>query len=140
VSDLAVDLLRQTRPWVLFLSVLFFISSGLMLLLGVGMAVVGAAASATASGATKFPPALIGLVYVPLGFLYIYPALKLWKYGSAIGRLVASRSPGDLEDALAQQKSFWKYSGVAAIVVMVLYLVVFIVAIAIGVAAGLGKM
>jgi hypothetical protein len=137
VSEHAVELLRQTRPWVLFLSVLFFLASGFMLLAGLGMVALGAA---TTTDAAKFSPALIGLVYVPLAFLYVYPAIKLWKYGSAIGQLVASRSAADLEAALGQQKSFWKYSGIAAIVVIVLYVVVFGVALAIGVASGLGKM
>jgi hypothetical protein len=138
VTDLAVDLLRQTRPWVLFLSVLCFLGSGLMLIVAVGM--IGLSVFVTsAAAAGKFPEALVGFIYLPLAFIYVYPGLKLWKYGSAIGQLLQSRSAPDLERALAEQKSFWKYSGIAAIVAMVLYIVVIIGAVALGVAGALGK-
>jgi hypothetical protein len=137
VSELAVDLLRQTRPWVMFLSILAFIGSALMLLLGLMM--VGIGMMAAASGPEKAIQSLVGLVYLPMGALYIYPGIKMWAYGSAIGRLVTSRTTEDLEAALRQQKSFWKFSGIAAIVLIGIYILVFIGAIGFGVAAGLGK-
>jgi hypothetical protein len=130
VSELAVEMLRQTRPWVMFMGVLCFIGSAFMLLAGVGMAIAGA----VAAGASKNPfAAMIGFVYIPLAFLYIYPGFKLVKYASAIGRLVEARASADLEEALLQQKSFWKFSGISAIVMFVLYFVFFIVMIAVGV-------
>jgi hypothetical protein len=126
ISELALELLRQTRPWVIFMGILMFIGSALMLLLGVGMAIMGA----VAASATKNPStALIGFVYIPLGLVYIYPGLKLVKYGSAIGRLMETRASTDLEDALLQQKSLWKFSGISAIVMIVLYILLFIVLI-----------
>jgi hypothetical protein len=141
VSDLALDLMRQTRPWVIFLSVLCFLGSGVMLLLSLGAIALGAFASASGAKLQEgFSGALLAAIYLPLAAIYVYPGLKLWKYGSAIGRLLLSRSPTDLEQALAQQKSFWKYSGIAAIVMMVLYIVVIIGAVALGVAGALGKM
>jgi hypothetical protein len=130
VTELAVELLRQTRPWVILMGVLLFIGSAFMLLAGVGMAIMGA----VAASASKNPfAAMIGFIYIPLAFLYIYPGLKLVKYGAAIGRLVQSRGAADLEDALLQQKSLWKFSGISAIVMIVLYFVFFVVMIAVGV-------
>jgi len=80
----------------------------------------------------------LGLVYLPLAALYVYPGIKLFKYGSAIGRLMASREPADLELALEQQKSFWKFSGISALVMVVLYVVILGVAMIGGImAAGL---
>jgi hypothetical protein len=137
VSELAVLFLQQTRPWVLLLSVLTFLSSGLMFLLGAGILVLGAAAAFATSD--KFPVVLVGLFYLPLGLIGLYPGIKLWKYGSAIGQLLLSRSSADLEQALGQQKSFWKYSGIAAIVLLVLYIGLIGVTVAIGVAGALGK-
>jgi hypothetical protein len=135
VSDLVLEMLRQTRPWVIFLGILSFIGCALVLFVGVGTAIVGlVAASATRSPAT----ALLGLVYIPLGLVYLYPGLKLVKYGSAIGRLMETRAMADLEDAMLQQKSMWKFSGIAAIVVIVLYIFLFVVVIGAGV-AGMSK-
>jgi hypothetical protein len=132
VSELTVDLLKQTRPWVLFMSVLTFLGSALMLV----VAVVAVAAGFLASGPDAFPKYL-GLVYLPFALLYIYPGIKLWKYASAIGRLVTSRTPAELEASLAEQKSFWKYCGIVAAVVLVLYAVGIGVAILFGVVSAM---
>jgi hypothetical protein len=132
VTELTVDLLRQTRPWVLFMSVLTFLSCGLVLVLSVVMVVAGF----VTSGSDAFPK-FVGLLYLPFGLLYVYPGIKLWKYASAIGRLVASRTAAELEVALAEQKSFWKYLGVMAAVVVVLYAVGIGVAVMIGVVAAM---
>lgn len=137
VTELAVDLLRQTRPWVMFLGILCFVASAFMLLGGIAMIGLGAMASEGAEGGMR---AALGIVYLPLAGLYVYPGIKMWMYGTAIGRLMASRATADLEAALLQQKSLWKFSGIAAIVVVVLYLLFFVGAIAFGVAKGLGKM
>jgi hypothetical protein len=124
LSELALEMLRQTRPWVVFLGILSFVAAGFMVLGGLGMAIFGAIAAATSpSLASAAPQAAMGLIYLPLGFVYIYPGLKLVKYGGAIGRLMQSRSAADLEDALTQQKSLWKFSGIFAIVALVLYVV-----------------
>jgi len=68
-----------------------------------------------------------------MGGLYLYPAIKLLGFASAIARLTASHAMNDLEDALKQQKSFWKFSGIAAIAIIVLYVVVIVGAVAYGV-------
>jgi hypothetical protein len=132
VTDLAIEMLQKTRPWVMFLSILSFILSAFMLLAGLLM--VGVGMMASGGSAEKGMQAMIGVIYLPLSALYIYPAIKMWMYGSAIGRLVASRSTADLEEALGQQKSFWKFAGISAIVMIGFYIVFFIGAIIWGMA------
>lgn len=131
VSEATVEVLRQTKPWVMFLSIMSFIGSAFMLLGGV--VVMAAGAFAPSGGAV--PTAALGAVYIPMAFLYIYPALKLWGFSSAIGRLLASRSQMDLEAALGQQKSFWKFAGILTIVMIALYGLFFIGMIVIGISA-----
>jgi hypothetical protein len=137
VTEMAVEMLRQTRPWVMFLSVLSFIAAAFMAIGGLFAMIAGALASSSSSMSSGPSPALFGLIYLPLAGIYIYPAIKLWAYGAAIGRLVASRSPAELEAALLHQKSFWKFSGIAAIVMLVFYVIFFFVMIAIGFTAAM---
>ncbi len=125
VASTTIDLLRQTRPWVRFMSVMSFIGSGFMLIFGVAVMVIG---SLGPSGKDLPTPAL-GLVYVPLAFLYVYPGVKLWSYASAIEKLTLSRAVDDLDGALGQQKSFWRFVGIMALVVMGLYAVGIVVAV-----------
>ncbi len=131
VSEMSVEMLRQTKPWVFFLGVLALIGSGLMALVGLGMLVLGAVASASGGP----PTFVLGLVYLPMALLYIYPGIKLWKYGSAIGRLVSTRDGGDLDAALSEQKSFWKYMGIMMLVLIVFETLMIVVAMVAGVLA-----
>jgi hypothetical protein len=118
VSNGMVEVLRQTRPWAILFSILCFVGSAFMMLVSIAVLLAGSSVGATK---TATFPRLIGLFYVPLATVYIYPGIKLWAYAIAIGRLVATRAGADLEIALRQQKSFWKYSGIAAIVVALVY-------------------
>jgi hypothetical protein len=128
VTDLTVEMLRQTRPWVLFISVMSFIGSAFMLLGGVAMLLMGLAMP-SGRGPNM---AILSVFYIPMAFLYVYPALKLWSYGSSIAKVVVSRAPADLEQALAHQKSFWKFVGISMLVLIGLYVVAIIGAVAVG--------
>ena len=131
VSEQSVEMLRQTRPWVMLMGVLCFIGSAFMVLGGLAMIGMGAVASASTKSA--MPMGLVGFIYLPLAGLYIYPGLKLTKYGGAIGRLLQSRAVPDLDAALEQQKSFWKFAGITTIIMIVLYILFFIGMMAVGV-------
>ncbi len=125
VTDLAIEMLRQTRPWVQLLSGLCFLGSVFMMLASVGLMIVGAM---TSSSDKSFPPWL-GIVYFPFALLYVYPGIKLWSYGGAISRLLLTRAPAELESALLHQKSFWKFCGITSIVVLVVYMLALIGAV-----------
>ncbi len=71
----------------------------------------------------------VATVYALMAVLYIYPVLKIWKFGSSIGRLVASRDPRDLVAALDQQRAFWKFVGIVTLIGVVLYGVMIVGAI-----------
>jgi hypothetical protein len=154
VSDAAIEALRQTRPWVIFMSVITFVVAAFSLLGAIFSflaAAVGSAAGLGSGGTGGAALAgMVGVVYGGVGILYlliaggyIYPGIKLWLFGSAIGRLLASRSSSDLEDALVQQKSYWKFMSIIFIATFALSMiigVVFVIAIAAGVSKAAGGM
>lgn len=112
--------LADTRPWVRFCSVLGFISSGFMLLGGVAlmlgsvMTIAGSGTSSTFAGMNI----LMGIVYLVIAGCYLIPSVKLWKYGTAIVRLLGSGAEADLEEALHQQRGFWKFVGIMLILMI----------------------
>lgn len=139
VDDGVIQQLLGTRPWVRMFSVILFIGLAFMALAGIGMFFSGAvsmgsrpARSLSPFGGGGFMIAM-GAIYLLLAMLYIFPGVKLWKYASRISRLEGSRSMQDLEQALNEQRAFWKFSGVALIVMICLYIVA-IVTIAISAA------
>jgi hypothetical protein len=76
---------------------------------------------------TLIPLALVTLSYLPA-------IIFLWRYGAGITRLQQGGGPAALEEALTSQKSFWKYLGVLAIILLCLY------AVAIFIGVGVGRM
>lgn len=73
--------------------------------------------------------AALGIFYIVFAVIHLIPAIKLWKYGSSILRLMMTGSVTDLEEAMEQQRSFWKFVGLLIIVGTALW--------AVGMAAGI---
>jgi len=125
ISPRTSEALRRTRPWVMFMSILMWVGVGFMLIGGVFMLFAGVAGSAF--GETGLPEGVmfvvLAMVYGLMAFLYIFPAIFLWRYASRIGRMLSTASVSELEGALEAQKSFWKFIGIMTIVVMAFYAV-----------------
>lgn len=127
-----IEALRGTKGWVLLVGILSLIGAGFMILGGVGM-MFGSAFMGAAGGAGAAPAGMfvgIGLLYVVLAVIYVFPGLFLIRYSSAIGRLLSSGQAHDMEDALNHQRKFWKLIGVLILIMMVLMVVGMIAAIA----------
>ena len=127
LSQHAMEMLRQTKPWTRFVSIMMFIGAGFMILGGVGMMAVGA----TMGFGRRSPvPAALGFVYLALGLLYFIPAMFLTRFSNSVGNLMRTNRTSDLELALQGQKSFWKFTGIMVIVMIIGYIVFFAVLIA----------
>ena len=123
------SLLKQTRPWVLVIAVFMAIGAGLTLLGGLAFGAIFAAAPEL-SGFQDFPRGFgigIAVLYFVFGAVYAVPAVWLFRYSGRISRYLEAATIGTLSDAISAQKSFWKFSGIAALAVIALYLVVMIV-------------
>ncbi len=118
-SELTIEHLRATSPWVLFLSILGFIIAGFSILGGLGAAVSVPLSIAAQGG--KPTRGVVGVIvggggfYFVLGVAYGIGAYFLVKYTQAIGEVVRSGSVGDVEDALSAQQRFWKTAGIITI-------------------------
>ncbi len=137
VSPGTIAALAGTKPWVRFMSVMMWIGVGFMVLAGIMMATVMNGIMAATQPNNPFGKSfglLMGLLYIVMSFLYIYPALKLGNFASRIKDLMNSRSVSDLDAALNQQRQFWKFLGVMMIVLFSLYI---LIAIGAGVVAAM---
>jgi len=109
--------LAATKPWVRFCAILGFIVAGLMALFGViamvSMAFVGMSGKMGAQEVGMLVG--MGAVYLLMSAIYLVPAFRLWKYGSAILNLMMSGSVTDLDKALDYHRSFWKFVGILMI-------------------------
>ncbi|MFC4992001.1 DUF5362 family protein [Rubritalea tangerina] len=128
ISEQVIEQLRLTRGWVLFIAGLGYLAccltslSGLFMLLGLP----GLKENLQLSVPDNLTA--MGALYITLGLLYLFPCIKLHKYSKAIKRLIETESSLDLAAALDQQRSFWKFCGILAILMILLYLSVLIFA------------
>ena len=118
----ALDMLRQTKPWVRFLSVLMIIAICFGAL-GLLISLAAISQVSNSGGVAATYTIVMGLVLM----LYIVPTIFLSRYASRIGDLLHRRGPADLEAALEAQKSFWKFVGIFTLVLLCVYAVMFLV-------------
>ncbi|MDR2160510.1 MAG: hypothetical protein LBP23_10635 [Treponema sp.] len=113
--------LKEASPWLRFVGILSFIGGGLLCLLGIGFSV--GMTSSGIMGTEAFSGvmgSLVGLVYVVSGVVVFFPAKFMYSFGSRIKRYAGSGAAEDLEQALRNNKSLWKFSGIVCIVYLAL--------------------
>jgi hypothetical protein len=116
-----VQALKETKPWVRFLSILGFIISGLFILGGLlfaGLAAIMPELSGNGSAGVTY---VVVLAYMAMGGIGIVPFVQLHKYANSIGDVARGAGAAGIESALARQRSFWRISGIMAVVVIGLY-------------------
>lgn len=116
ITEQIADVLRRTRPWVLFIAILGFLGAAFMVLLGVILVIFGASdAAGTSDAQLPFPTWVLGLLYLALVPVYAWPSLKLMKYSGRILEFLELGGAARLAAALDAQRSFWKLMGVFVI-------------------------
>jgi hypothetical protein len=83
-----------------------------------------------------FPTGFLGLLYVALGVVMFFPARFTYFFGAKLRNYELNNSERELEEALKNNKSLWKFYGILCIV----YLVLIPVAIIGGIIAAAGSL
>jgi hypothetical protein len=119
-SARTAELLRQTRPWVRFLGILGFVMVALMFVAGAVMLTIAIVGSST-GGVPAGQFVAMGVMYPLMSLLYVFPSLFLLRYASRISDFLDQGTTEALDAALEAQKSFWKFVGIMAAIIMALY-------------------
>lgn len=102
-----IESFRKTRPWVLFLSILSFIFTGIMILALLSVPLSGKWGGRPGGVAVGIAVLLSQIVGTVLG--YLMPAVLLCRYAARIRDLLATpNETAALESAIRAQQSFWK--------------------------------
>ncbi|MCF7789776.1 MAG: hypothetical protein K9N47_26880 [Prosthecobacter sp.] len=131
VSPSTIAQLAGTKPWVRFMSVILWLSFGLLAFFSFSYAVIATTSASAFANNPAFksnplladsPGLITGMMFGFAGFfgvsalLTLYPAVKLWNYASRISTLMATRSITDLESALTDQRRIWKSTGITTLI------------------------
>ncbi|HEX6898687.1 MAG TPA: hypothetical protein VF789_03195 [Thermoanaerobaculia bacterium] len=106
ISYRMVQLLRETRPFLLFVAVYGFIVAGLMALAALGMigtAVLSREVSSAMAGALV----LAGGLYILGAVAALFWSFTLHRYAAAIRKVEQGGRERAFEEALTHQKSYW---------------------------------
>ncbi|MDR0641297.1 MAG: hypothetical protein LBG07_02425, partial [Treponema sp.] len=107
--------LRETSPWLRFVGIVGYIGAALLIVSGI---VTMATGFGGITGFRYFPlvSGLAGFSYIPLGALAFFPARFTYRFGQKIRHYLSSGAEKDLEEALKNNRSLWKFSGILIIV------------------------
>ncbi len=122
VSRHGANKLLETSKWGHFLSILGFVLTGLIVLLGLFAG--SFLASMITNQAANMPQGLgyfMSIFYVLMGLIYFFPSLYLYRYSRKLKAALSRRDNQELEAAFDNEKSLYKFWGIFAIVLMALY-------------------
>jgi phage FluMu protein Com len=110
--------MSETRPWVLFLSIVIFVVCALTMLATIFIMV-----TALSTGMSTFIVLTLGIAFVTIlsTGVYFYGGYLLFTYAKKIDIFGRRNSIHDLQNAIVAQRSFWKYIGIVTLVAVVLY-------------------
>ena len=128
ITDMAAGYINETRKWAQFLAILGFIGTGML-------AIMAIFAGSMFSGMIGAGGIAVTVLYLLMALLYFFPSLYLFRFSEKSNRALYKKDSDELEAAMGNLKSTFKFYGVSAIVFISLYLLFFIFA---GVGAGMG--
>ena len=114
--------------------VLTFLAAAFTAIVGIFVALVGTVAGiatrdTSGAGIGVLGSVLFGWFYILLGVIYIPPGVFLYRTASAIRRMNTGDPTTALEDALKNQKSFWRFVGILSLVGIAIAVLAFIVGV-----------
>lgn len=121
--------LRETIKWSKFLSIIGFVFTALIGLIGLGIMVGGSAITSKIPMANNFIGGFIGFIYLLMGLLYYFPSKYLYDFSFYTRQALDINDQESLSYSFSKLKSFYKFWGVLMVFMLILYgfLIIFIV-------------
>lgn len=132
ISTVIKDNLNTTGKWSQFLAILGLVGIGFMVMAGIIMSVVMSVVPEFKSDELPFSPALIGIIYLLIASVYLFPVLYLMRFSANIKQALFQNSQEKLAKAFASLKSHYKTVGIIMIVFLCLYPIMLIALVVFG--------
>jgi magnesium-transporting ATPase (P-type) len=135
-TDPMIEHLQAASPWIKFMGVMSYISAGICILMGIIFVLFrffGEDFDISEIFFSGVVNSTLGVLYLVMGIVLLFPAKYLSTFAAKIKLFVQTKQEQDMEIALSNNKSFWKFYGIWIIVSLALIPVIFIVAIVLAV-------
>jgi Family of unknown function (DUF5362) len=120
INETAIEYLRSSAKWSMFLAIMGFIGIGLMILGALAIATIGSLSGGVMGGIPGMQTG-IAIIYIVMALLYFFPIYYLYKYASDMKNALNQKDNELLTNSLGHLKSHHKFLGVSIIVIMSLY-------------------
>lgn len=127
IDETAKGFLLEAARWAKFLAILGFIAVGFMVLAGI----FASAFSSTVLDEYNISTSVIAVVYLIFALIYFFPFLYLFNFSSKTRKALRVNDQFALNLGLSNLKSHYKYVGVLAIIMLIIWAVA-IIGISIG--------
>jgi len=129
IFDLVIDqegsnYLTETAKWAKLLSILGLILSGMMVLGGIAVAFLGTTINSIA-GLKGLGP-FLGIIYLLLGLLYLYPSWMLLQFATTISSGLKKSDQVLVNEGLKNLKSCFRFWGILSLIIIGIYAVVIV--------------
>lgn len=122
ISKTSENFLIETSKWTRFLAILGFIFSGIIIVISLS---AGSLLSLIPDTEMDKVPSYFGfmfsIIYSALGILYFFPPYYLFNFSKKLKLALTLKNTESLEQAFGNQKSFFKFFGVLAIIGLCFY-------------------
>lgn len=113
-----------SSKWGKFLSIVGFISCGLLVIGGIYLATNSSLGQLSRFGATA--PTL-GLTYIIMAGLLFFPCLYLFKFSAKVKEAVVNTRQDSFESSIESLKAMFKFYGILTIIILGFYLIIILV-------------
>jgi len=122
ISRKSAAYLSETEKWTKFLSIVGFAFVGIIVIIALfASSIFSSVPFGQNSGMGGSMGFVFSGIYFVMAALYFFPIWYLYKFSTNIKDAIQSKSSEQLELALSNQKSFFKFIGIFTVVVLVFY-------------------
>lgn len=136
VDDTAKAYLQEAARWGKFIAIFGIVISGLMMMLGLLMAVAGATLSYSSLG---IAPGFVGILYIIFSLIYLYPCIALLRFSVKVKEAIILNNNEVLNSSFRFLNNHFKSIGILVIVTIFVYVLIIIFAVIVGGVAALSS-
>jgi hypothetical protein len=125
LNDVAINALRVSAKWSLFLAIIGFIGIGLMIIGAIFLSTIMGALPSNGSPIMEMK-GIVSVIYIIFAALYFPPVYYLFKYATDMKIALQNQDSVEIGEALNYLKSHHRYLGISMIVIMSLYVLMII--------------
>ena len=120
ISDEIIANLKVTSFWANFLSIIGFVYTGLLILMGLGFLIALPIIGNEIFPVQVFPLNYIGIIYIVIGLVYLIPTLYLNRFADKIKIALLNFQQIEFESGFKNLRSLFKFMGITTIIMITL--------------------